>query len=1009
MIRKADLCSLFIYRTISFFTLVLLLATQVFAQEEIKKETNISSFAKEYAALFQKGEQIRLEGDYKKALSYYERAFSVAEKTNNQEDELDSLERLGLLFWNMGRPEESSDKYRRTLEIAKELANKKKIKLCTTALMISSNYSKGKDFRSLGKYDDSIVAFKTAIELARQIDSKEHELKCLRQMSLCYWEINNFQQFFLLNNQALQIARDLNHKQEEGRCLNNIGLFYLKIDNYSEALKYYDKSLEIAKILEDLDEQANTLSNIGAIYIDIGNYDRALEFFFQALNIDKHLNDYGYISKDLNNIGNIFRRKGILSRSEEDFRAALNYYNESLSIAVRINDKNTEIKVLNNMGTIYSYINENPKALDYLHLAFRKATASKNTEEMSIILTNIGIVYAQMGDYEESTKYYQKAIDLALEIKDGRILWEAYLEIANAYKNQNKLDAATENYKKSISVIENTRSSINLEEYRATFFGTDKRIEAYQNIIDSFIRKYKRDRDLKYEVDAFYYFEKAKARAFLDSLEVSKVDLTQGISQKFRSREAELMNEISEFYTKLLTPQLTAEQRVELDAKLEEREEQLESLKREIREASPAYANLRYPKNISLSEAQSELLDKETACLAYLLAKENSYAFVITRKDIKIFPLPERQEIQKLVQEYLQSITDVENNDFHLGYELYNILVRPGLNDKIKKIIIVPDDALYFLPFETLLTQKKGSDWLIKSYNIAYVPSLSSLRELIDRRSESKQTPKKDFLAFGDPSFGANEIDPLSASGKNMPPNDNSSANPQFYRLKYSGLETEKIAALFKPGRREVFERDQASEEVLKKQDLADFKIIHFATHAIIDDKKPARSAIVLALDQDPGEDGLLQMREVFNLKLNAELVTLSACQTGLGQLIRGEGIEGLSRAFFYAGASSVLLSVWAINDQASYQLLERFYFHLRSSDTIMDALRKAKLDLIDSGVLSHPYYWGGFIVTGEADRIVFPRRMNKWIIVTLSLCAGLAILILIMNYDKTALLFFKN
>jgi CHAT domain-containing protein len=242
-----------------------------------------------------------------------------------------------------------------------------------------------------------------------------------------------------------------------------------------------------------------------------------------------------------------------------------------------------------------------------------------------------------------------------------------------------------------------------------------------------------------------------------------------------------------------------------------------------------------------------------------------------------------------------------------------------------------------------------------------------------------------------------------------LPSNDDSTANPKFYRLKYSGLETEKIAALFKPGRREVFERDQASEEVLKKQDLADFKIIHFATHAIIDDKKPARSAIVLALDQDPAEDGLLQMREVFNLKLNAELVTLSACQTGLGQLIRGEGIEGLSRAFFYAGASSVLLSVWAINDQASYQLLERFYFHLRSSDTIMDALRKAKLDLIDSGVLSHPYYWGGFIVTGEADRIVFPRRMNKWIIVTLSLCAGLAILILIMNYDKTALLFFKN
>jgi CHAT domain-containing protein len=150
-------------------------------------------------------------------------------------------------------------------------------------------------------------------------------------------------------------------------------------------------------------------------------------------------------------------------------------------------------------------------------------------------------------------------------------------------------------------------------------------------------------------------------------------------------------------------------------------------------------------------------------------------------------------------------------------------------------------------------------------------------------------------------------------------------------------------------------------------------------------------------------------MREVFNLKLNADLVTLSACQTGLGQLIRGEGIEGLNRAFFYAGASSVMLSLWAINDQASYQLLERFYFHLCSSEPIMDALRRAKLEMIESDVLAHPYYWGGFIVTGETDKSIFSRKMNKWILVTAFLCVGLALLILMMNREMPTLFSPKN
>jgi CHAT domain-containing protein/tetratricopeptide (TPR) repeat protein len=837
--------------------------------------------------------------------------------------------------------------------------------------------------------------------LARAIQSKGHELKCLRQLSFNYWELKDFQEFYLLNRAGLAIAREIKHKQEEGRFLNNIGLFYWQIDNYTEALKHYEKALEIAESTANLEEKNNCLTNIAAIYMDLGNYDRALEYSSRALDLDRRRKDPADISKDLNNLGIIFRRKGIISENKADFYASLNYYEEAKKIAKSIGDNATEIKVLNNIGSVYSYLGEYARSLEYFQSALGKAQKAQDAEEMSIILNNIGIVYSQVGNYEESTRYYQRVIDLASETKGKKVLWEAYFEIANAYRNQNLPAEALQNYRKSISVIENIRSSINLEELRATYLGSDKRIDAYYNLIDLYIQLQRKTHQPGYAVEAFRFLEKAKARAFLDSIEVSKLDLSKGISQKLLNKETDLMNEISQLHTRLLGPQLSQAQQGQINRELSDREGQLDSLRREIRDVSPAYANLNYPRTLSLQEAQSELLDSDTACFAFLLAKESSYGFAITRKAIKIYALPGKKEVQSLVQEYLKAITDVTNQEFGLGHRLFDILIEPGLSPKIRNLIIVPDDALYFLPFETLQSRDDGKSWLIKDYAVAYAPSLSALRELVLRKKSNGSRSAKDLLAVGDPSYGSGENEPMSGSKGGPVLAASAPEETQFPRLKFSGQEIEKISALFKPAREDILIRDRATEENFKSQKLADYRIIHFATHAFIDDKKPARSAIILSLDQDPKEDGFLQMREVFNLKLRADLVVLSACQTGLGQLIRGEGIEGLSRAFFYAGASSVLLSLWAVNDQASYQLLERFYVHLRSANPVMESLRQAKLEMIGSEVLAHPYYWAGFIIAGNTDTIIFQRRLDKWMIVTLSLCAGLAILLLVINREK--------
>jgi CHAT domain-containing protein/Tfp pilus assembly protein PilF len=943
------------------------------------------------------------QGEFDKALKLVSRAYSIAEKAGLEEGKLDSLIQQGFLYWDLGRMKESSDAFARALRIAERLQRPDKQRISSVSLEIYDLYVQAKELRDSGDYKTSIGKFNRAIDLARIIQGKGQELKCLRQLSLNHWELKEFQQFFVLNKAGLAIAQEIKHKQEEGRCLNNIGLFYWQIDDYMEALKNYEKALEIARYVRDQEEEDNCMTNIAAIYMDLGNYDRALEYSIRALALDRRLKDAAYLGKDLNNIGIIYRRRAISSENKEDLRTSLRYYEEAIQFAGQSRDTVTEIKVLNNIGSVHSDLGEYAKSLEYFKSALEKAEKARDAEEMSIILNNIGIVYYHLGKYEESTRYYQRVIDLASEIEGRKVLWEAYFEIANSYRNRDQLVAALENYRKSISVIENIRSSINLEELKAAYLGSEKRIDAYHNLIDLFIRLYERSHQSTYAADAFHYLERGKARAFLDSIEVSKLDLTKGISQEVLNKETDLMNELSQLHTRLLIPQLSQGQRDQINQDSAKREEELESLRRAVREVSPAYANLRYPKTLTLQETQKELIDRNTACFVYLLANENSYGFAITRKNIRIFPLPDKKEIQKLVQEYLRTITDVSNQDFSAGHALYKALIQPGLSSGIKRLIIVPDDVLYFLPFEALLEKDGGRDWLIRNYNVAYAPSLSALRELILRRKTNGGQAGKDILAIGDPAYGANEMQP-SAGGDSGPlQSGGSSAEPRFSRLAFSGQEIERISALFKPARRDTLLRGLASEENFKKHDLADYRIIHFATHAFVDDKKPARSAVVLSLDQDPQEDGFLQMREVFNLRLKADLVVLSACQTGLGQLIRGEGIEGLSRAFFYAGASSILLSLWAVNDQASYQLLERFYIHLRAANPVMDSLRRAKLELIDSGVLAHPYYWAGFVAAGNANAAIFPRSLNKWILVTVSLCAGLAILLLVINREKPA------
>jgi len=303
--------------------------------------------------------------------------------------------------------------------------------------------------------------------------------------------------------------------------------------------------------------------------------------------------------------------------------------------------------------------------------------------------------------------------------------------------------------------------------------------------------------------------------------------------------------------------------------------------------------------------------------------------------------------------------------------ELWNI------PDAIENLIIIPDGILYYLPFETLildLKKKKTSDnFLVSDYKISYAPSSSSLLFL---SRENEKDYLKDLLALGNPAYTWNG----KSNKRNMIPSEilkevYQNEGFDLTSLPYSEREVKGISKFFHKTKRDIYLNHTASEKTIKNLMLDDYQILHFACHAILDEKFPFRSALVLSKEDSLDEDGFLQVSEIYNLRMTSNLVILSACQTGRGRLEKGEGILGLPRIFFYSGAKSVVSSLWKIDDKSTSIFMNHFYGFLSQGWNKSQSLRMAKLEMINSNY-SHPFYWAAFILNGDhSSKVNFGNR----------------------------------
>lgn len=941
-----------------------------------------SSFAafhtEDIAALIMSGESLLIQGEFEKSIEIYTAASELSGEAGDSKSQVKCQLALGLLHWNIGKLDISTSHYDSAYEIAVEHGLDKDALEASKAKAIHDYYQKGKEFADTSEYSESLQAFKTAINLAQELESKHHELKCQRRMSINYWEMSEYQEFHRLNELALQLAHDLNHEIEVGRTLNNIGLFFVTKGEFSQSLSYYAEALSLFRKNKKFSELTNSLNNLANIYMSLGSYTKSLELLMQALKIDESNSNLVYVAMDLNNLGEVYRRMGATEKDPVKFELATEYFMKSLKIAHEIGDINSEIIAYGNLGNIYLENEDYLTSIEYSKQGLKIVESGVHYEQKGMIHNNLGFAYLYLDDDRNSIANFNKSVEIGNRIGNYNMLWEAIFGLGLYHEKCNEYLDAAQYYLESIAIIDKLRSRITIDIDKAGF--VKDKLQVYYRLVELYFEQYKSDTSVRYIKEIYKTIEKAKARAFLDLLSESDVFIKEKLTPELKQKERAISEHIAAKLRELASANQTIEMQEIIRKQLASLEEEYSSFLNKVRVEVPELSEIVSPEPYDLDQVQRDLLDSKTVLLEYFLGDERSYLIAISEKNFRLHELSPKNDIQDSIKAYIKLLSDGPSGLFKgekASRRLYNELIEPIedlFNKSVRNLIIIPDGILYYLPFESLIkpriSVKSKGEMLIENYNISYMPSASSL--LFLQTNGQGRSFNKDLLAMGNPEYKMSSIgDEHGTTPAQVRFEMYNSLGFDFSPLPHSEDEIQDISKYFEKSKCDIYLKDQANEHTFKSVAQKAYRIIHFACHGFVDEAMPLRSALVLSLMNNEIEDGFLQAREIYNMRLGSEMVVLSACQTGRGRIESGEGILGLQRVFFFAGARSVVSTLWEIGDKPAAQFMEYFYDRLAQGYGKANSLRLAKIQMMKSRY-AHPFFWAGFILSGEYESPIF-------------------------------------
>lgn len=720
--------------------------------------------------------------------------------------------------------------------------------------------------------------------------------------------------------------------------LQALGRVYTAAGDYKSALVHLNKALTIAKTLLEPATTATLLNAIGVLYTEQEDYAQAQAYFDQSLKIHSEENN-------LREAATVLLNLGVLEQRQSNYQQALSFFQRSLQGAKATKSVDVEIAAGEGVGVVLTGKKDFSAAVEYLNRSLEIARSTGDKTRQTELLWRSAETYYEMGNYAQAAACAENAVALARSTRLPKLAYLATTTLGQVYAAQGKLEVAKQVLTQAIEQLEMLRNQVAGRETAAQLF-LENKLAPYHSLVEILVKQEK-------PLEALLYAERAKGRVLLDVVTASRPDMSKVVSSTEKEEGLRLNRKISEINDRIKKQSTAPAALDSLHSQLDAARLEYQAFQDSVYVAHPDM-RLRSGRTPPLTETDvGALAANGTAFMSYVATKDRVLLLVLTKDissggaTVRVYPIGIKpSDLLSKMNQFHERLANRHPDYASISRELYSLLVGPAESQvQDKTLCVIPDGFLWNLPFQALM--KKDGRFLVEKHAIYYAPSLSVLREM-NRKDSKPQRTELSLIAFGNPVIGKDE-----------------QRNEELCPLPEAETEVNSIAKSFGPSRRRVFIGREASEKSFRVL-AANYSTIHLATHGVIDNRQPLYSHLLLTKsDGDRENDGLLEGREIMNMNLHADLAVLSACETANGRIAPGEGVMGMSWAFFVAGTRSMLVSQWKVNSASTSQLMMKFYQE-RQAHTKAIALQRSAVQLMKEQRYRHPFYWAGFVLVGS-------------------------------------------